>query len=226
MSKKQKSNKTMGQTLKLSSLQKDVLIGLMLGDGHLESQTFGRTYKLLVEQSGTKHKDYLMHLYEIFKPFVLREPCPRKNRTTLMFRTITHPVFRFYGKLFYRLVVRTEASKRKAIKIVPSNIHRFLNDRVLAYWYMDDGALKGQDRSGKRLHTEGFTKIEVDLLADTLNKMGIETTVNRQNRKGRDTTYLLNITAKGDRVLTKRIEPYIHSSMVYKLYPANVLFCG
>ena len=107
---------------------------------------------------------------------------------------------------------------KKCKKIIPNNIHKYLNNRVLAYWYMDDGARKGPNRSGKRFHTEGFSKEDVQKLAEALNRLGIETTINKQNCKASATTYyLLNITAKGDKILTERIKPYIHSSMVYKL---------
>jgi hypothetical protein len=200
--------------LKLNTLQRDIIIGLMLGDGHLETLTKGRTWRLLVEQSKKPHQDYLLHLYDVFKPFVLQEPKEKGNN--ILFKTITFSSFRFYGNLFYKSVdsLQSKCSKKK---IIPKNIHKYLNDRVLAYWYMDDGVKKGPNRSGKRLHTEGFTKDEVHKLCHALNYLGIETTVNKQTRAGFNTTYLLNITAKGDPVFTQRIKPYIHPSMVYKL---------
>jgi hypothetical protein len=203
------------KTLKLSPLQRDIIMGQMLGDGHLESLTKGRTWRLLVEQSKEKHGDYLMHLYEVFKPFVLKGPYQRGGN--LKFRTITFDSFRFYGKMFYRDASLPVQTGRKFIKIVPKNIFKHLNDRILAYWYMDDGARKGAGRSGKRLHTEGFTREDVERLCEALNRLGIATTINKQTRAGYNTTYLLNITAAGDKVLTERIRPYIHPSMLYKL---------
>jgi len=203
------------KTIKLTPLQRDIIMGLMLGDGHLESLTCGRTYRLLVEQSEHKHSDYFMHLYDVFKPFVLSPP--KKRRTNLFFRTITHVGFRFYGRMFYKTDHTNKLLGKKFLKFIPKNLKKHLNDRILAYWYMDDGAKKGFNRSGKRLHTEGFTKNEVYKLCQNLNDLGIETTVNKQTREGFRTTYLLNITAKGDKVLTERIRPYIIPSMLYKL---------
>ncbi len=207
--------------IKLTPLQRDVLMASMLGDGHLETLTDGRTWRFLVEQTTKNHKEYVMHLYEIFKPFVLQQPkeVERKIKEKVVgknikFRTITHQSLRFYGNLFYKKTGQPNAHKRK--KTIPKFIHKYLNDRILAYWYMDDGARKGPSRFGKRLHTEGFTKDEVYLLCSALNKMGIQTTVNKQNRNEK-TYYILNITAEGDRVLTKRIQPYIIPSMLYKL---------
>jgi limonene-1,2-epoxide hydrolase len=86
---------------------------------------------------------------------------------------------------------------------------------------MDDGARKGKNRSGKRFHTENFPLEEVQKLCKALNFLGIEATINRQNRKLKDNTektyYVLNITAKGDKVLTEKIRPYIIECMQYKL---------
>lgn len=199
------------KNLRLTPLQRDIIIGLMLGDGHLETLNNGRTYRLIVEQSEKLHADYLLHLYEVFKPFVLTPP--KQKNTNLYFRTLTHPCLRFYGKLFYK---ETNLPDRKSIKVIPKYIHKYLNDRILAFWYMDDGAKKGKKRSGKRLHTEGLTYEEVQRLCAALNLLGIKTTINKQNRKDK-TQYLLNITAEGDKILTERIKPYIHESMFYKL---------
>nr|ALO21474.1 putative LAGLIDADG homing endonuclease [Lobochlamys culleus] len=201
--------------LRLTDLQRDLILGLMLGDGHLETQNKGHTYRLLVEQSYPFHESYAMHLYDVLKPLVLTPPKKVKNDKAIFFRTLSHQSFRFYANLFYK----------DGKKSVPKFIHKYLNDRVLAYWYMDDGALKGKNpsgisRTGKRLHTEGFTKLDVERLCFALNFLGIETTINKQTKVVKDlvkTYYLLNITAKGEKVLTERIKPYVIESMQYKL---------
>ena len=53
----------------LSSIQKEVLVGVLLGDGHLEKR--GNSYRIKFQQSNF-HKDYIMHLYEIFKNLVTK----------------------------------------------------------------------------------------------------------------------------------------------------------
>jgi len=212
------------QSLKLDDFQRQVLIGLLLGDGYLESLTQGRTYKFGFEQtkSTKNHEEYLLHVYEVFKSFCISEPKTikkvKKGRLTfgLRFRTLTTPVFDFYAALFYK----------GKIKQVPKNIHEFLTPVSLAYWYMDDGALKDQDRLGKRLHTEGFSYEDVKLLCEALNQMGIKTTVQKQNRTlesgEKRTYYILYITAEGDKVFTRLIEPYVIPAMQYKLKPTQL----
>jgi len=52
--------------MKLTKTQKQILFGVILGDVHLETQNKGKTYRVKFAQS-EKHKEYLFHLYEIFK---------------------------------------------------------------------------------------------------------------------------------------------------------------
>ena len=51
--------------LKLNAVQKNVLVGILLGDATLETQNKGRTYRLKIEHS-LAQKTYVEHLYEIF----------------------------------------------------------------------------------------------------------------------------------------------------------------
>lgn len=216
--------------LKLTQEQREALLGILLGDGHLETQNGGRTYRLVIEQ--TRHSEpYIQHLYELFQPWVLTPPKLTKRNTGdhLFFRTISHSAFRFYGKLFY--------SNIGGEKVIPKHLHKYFSDRALAYWYMDDGARKGRNRSGKRIHTEGFEESHVRQLCKALNVYGVETTVQRQKKRQKkkkwsaDRTdsnpipreseiswhYILYITAQGDRVFTEKVKPYIIPFFEYKL---------
>lgn len=49
------------KTLKLTKEQRSILIGVLLGDAHLETQDQGQTYRLKFAQS-VAHKPYLDHL--------------------------------------------------------------------------------------------------------------------------------------------------------------------
>ena len=74
-----KALKQLKQNLKLTLLQKQVLVGILLGDAHLSTSDKGQTYRLHVYQS-EKHEAYIFHLYEIFKEWVLTPPT-KQNRT-------------------------------------------------------------------------------------------------------------------------------------------------
>lgn len=226
------SSKDPRKKLKLTNFQKKVLIGILLGDAHLQIAKNG-TCRLYIEQSVKDHQDYANHLYDVFKEFCLSPPVLKERKRKkgtgqhVFIRTMFHPSFRFYGKLFYKKVTvgamhpdaglpldaNVQHTKVQHIKVIPKNIHRFLNPVSLAYWYMDDGALKGKNRYGKRLHTEGFANEEVEKLCNAMRNFGIQTNVNRQYNKR-----LLYITQPADPLFTEMIYPYVVPSMRYKLF--------
>lgn len=204
---------------KLTIQQREILVGKLLGDAHLETQTNGRTYRLLIEHT-SKKKEYVDHLYEIYKPIVSTPPKEadhyftvnevERHSESLRLKTLVHPGFRFYAQLFYK----------DGVKRIPKNIHKLLTPQVLAYWYMDDGSLKGPHRSGKTLNTQGFTFNDVEILSEALKKCGIENTIQNKNIKIEEKvgdevkSYTKNykviyLTAKGDKVFTELIRPYV-----------------
>jgi hypothetical protein len=213
---------------KLEQKQREILIGKLLGDAHLEDLSGKKSYRLLIEHS-VKQKEYVDHLYEIFKPIVSTPPREAIHKYTLtcgsereskniVFKTVTHPGLRFYGQLFYK----------DKVKCIPKNIHKLLTPRVLAYWYMDDGSRKGKDRSGKVLHTEGFSFDDIKILSDALTKHNIENTIQNQNRKYKKKTQegeeiieknykIIYLTAAGDKIFTELIKPYVLDCFKYKL---------
>lgn len=192
------------ETLKLSGRQRNVLVGLLLGDGHLETQNNGRTYRLKVEQSFLK-KDYVDWIYDIFQDFVLHSP--RENFTTtkknLCFSTVSHGAFRFYAHQFY------EGKKKK----VPKKIHTLLTPEGLAVWFMDDGSVKSKECRGRIFNTQGFEKEDVLLLMSVLRKkFGIDASLRKQ-KEG----FQIYIPAGSHLCFKRIIEKYILPSMLYKV---------
>jgi len=49
--------------LRLNKKQKDIIVGLLLGDGHLETQNSGKTFRLKIEHS-INQKEYVDMLYK------------------------------------------------------------------------------------------------------------------------------------------------------------------
>lgn len=193
------------KTLRLSRRQREVLIGLLLGDGHLETQNNGRTYRLKVEQS-VKKRAYVRWLYKLFQEFTLQEPREVKNATkhNLCFSTVSHGAFRFYAHLFYG---------KDSKKSISKQICKFLTDEGLAVWFMDDGSIKSKGCLGRILNTQGFQKEESILLIGALKeKFGIESRL-RFQKDG----YQIYILAESYKMLIERIGKYVIPSMRYKL---------
>lgn len=149
---------------KISLEQHQVLVGILLGDANLQTESQGRTYRLRVTQSEEK-KEYLFALYNIFKPFVTTPPRldsfldgrTTKTSKRWVFSTTQQRCFRFYGQQFYK----------SGKKQVPRKIAKWLTPRGLAYWYMDDEKWNGRSQA-VRICTDGFSSHEVRRLADVL----------------------------------------------------------
>src|SRR3989344_4671341 len=67
-------------SLKLTEKQRDIVVGLLLGDGHLETQNSGRTYRLKVEH-GALQRDYVEWLFGELHEWIPRaEPYMKLRR--------------------------------------------------------------------------------------------------------------------------------------------------
>ena len=167
------------RTLHLIPRQREILIGKLLGDGHLETQNNGRTFRLKIEHAITQ-RPYVDWLASEFSGW-LRTP-PRVWTRTVNgkayrkygFQTVSHPAFRFYAQQFYRL----------GRKVVPSQIHRWLTPLVFTVWYMDDGSVKSLQTNGRILNTQGFMKDDVERLVTTLNQRYTVSAISRKQPEG------------------------------------------
>nr|ALA63886.1 putative LAGLIDADG homing endonuclease [Lithotrichon pulchrum] len=208
------------QNLALTEQQKEVIIGKLLGDASIRTSQCNFCVKF--EQKYTQI-DYIIHLYEIFEPYVGTGPKMRVIQNTFhrdygvscWFRTYSHIDFKYYENRFYQ----TDA-KGKRRKVVPQNIHQMLTPRALAYWFMDDGsyiftsASKGQ-KSGLCccLNTQGFTYSEQKVLIKAL-KQTFDLDVNRVKDRN---YYRLVIQTQSENAFKQLIEPFILPSLQYKL---------
>ena len=196
---------------KLSKLQREVLIGILLGDASLKPNTHKTKYSLKILQSD-QHKEYVFHLYEIFKDFTNTPPrkyvftdkrFPNKIYTRWYFSTTSQAFFRFYAHQFY------DSNK----KIVPKRIYKWLTPRAIAYWYMDDGAQKWKTKSlGVRFCTNNFSLTEVKLLISVLQEK-YELKCSTQKKKH---NFRIYISSESHSILTNLIFRFFIPSMIYK----------
>lgn len=196
------------QTLRLTPQQREVLVGILLGDAHLETRNHGRTYRLKIEQSAA-HRVYVEHLYRLFEDWVLTPPQPRQRVSqghagvNYWFQTVSHSAFRFYAHQFYR----------EGRKCVPRLIHRWLTPRGLAYWFMDNGSLEWKDSRAVLLNTQGFEHGDVERLRQALaQKFELEVTLRRQQEG-----YQIMIPGRSLERFVELIAPFLLPEMAYKL---------
>src|SRR3989338_19163 len=166
------SIRTMRSALTLSALQREVLVGSLLGDGCLAANSWKKHYRLKMEQCEVQRR-YLFWKYALFKNFTLSPPYNRRETESWSFRTISHPQFTEYHELFYP----------NGKKVLPASIGRILTAPIsIAVWYMDDGMLNSR-RDSMLLNTQSFSYKENEVLRKCLkHTFGIEATIVR-NRK-------------------------------------------
>jgi hypothetical protein len=202
------------KTLKLTKIQREVLIGLLLGDGSMQN---GRTYRLMHVQGGRKKDVYTNHLFQIFGPWILTPPKLSPFRSgggnykrgeSWRLSILSHGNLRFYGKLFYK-----DGDKK-----LPKRIGKFLTARGLAYWYMDDGSIKSKQSKGVLFNTQSFTLNEVKLLCTVLlSKFGIQASPRRtpsEEKKG--AAWQIYISGKSFITFSQLISPYLLPKLAYK----------
>lgn len=197
------------ETLSLTSEQKQILVGSLLGDAHLESRYKLGCATLRIEHS-YKQRGYVDWLHNEFKEWV--RTCPRKKRQWSWgkqqdkygFITYGHRILGKFRKLFYR----------NGRKIIPGNIESYLTPLGLAVWFMDDGSIKSKRHKGMFLNTQAFKKSEVEKLQKVLRKKFAIQTVNRKDKNGWQIYILGKENAEN---FMKLIRPYIIPSMQYKI---------
>jgi hypothetical protein len=198
--------------LKLLPRQREVLVGTLLGDGHLETKDRGKTYRLKIEHT-SKQEQYVDWLYREFREWVRTSPKKRERYVQLRtvsgiyerigFNTISSGSFRFYAQQFYQ----------EREKVVPKLIHRWLTPLALAVWYMDDGSIKSKAHRTVLMNTHSFDKASLLRLQKALqDRYGIKTKLRKQ-REGMQ-IYFLSETID---TFLRMIEPHIIPSMRYKL---------
>lgn len=198
---------------KLSTQQQEILVGLLLGDGHLESRNGGRTYRLKVEHSNAQ-LDYTMWLFQVFKNLCTQTEVYRRERSdgriSVGFTTQSLGCFRFYGQQFY-------VDKKKRI---PPLVHKLLSPQTVAIWFMDDGSRKSSKHITYNIHTLGYTKSDLEMMKEKLLlTLGIQVSLHKQ----RNDTWRLYIGTSSAGRFTDMVMPYVeqfpsmHKKLVNKM---------
>jgi len=200
--------------IKLSNIQKEAAIGLLLGDASLQSQNEGKTYRIKFEW-GDKNKAYALHVFTLFDQWVLSQP-HKKSRISPKgnivinwgFQTFSHEAFNFLADLFL---------KQKHKGISENLILDHLTPRGLAYWYMDDGGKLDYNKNTKNksvvLNTHSFTTFEVETMSEQLSsKFNLICEV-RSNKDKK----IIVIKDLSYQAFYNLINPYLIKEMRYKL---------
>ncbi|MFA6974790.1 MAG: hypothetical protein WC237_02430 [Candidatus Paceibacterota bacterium] len=194
----------------LSQIQKDIIVGTLLGDGSLEYDKF-KASRLQIKQADRK-KEYVIWLYENLANLVRTLPKQRPDTLQWYFSTRSLRLLEEFRKIFYE-------NRRK---IVPHSIKNILNSPIsLAVWFMDDGTLDYREKShySFSISADDFTVEETKLLQEALKEnFGINSTIQTPSSRGKRYTKLY-IGKNGRERFLEIVRPYILSCFMYKLPP-------
>jgi len=207
-----KETERLKSSIKLNERQRSIIVGTLLGDGHLEITSKGRTYRLKITHS-IKQREYIEWLYDKLKNLV-RTPPQRKlkkgiNKTyeEYWFNTYSFGSLRFYAQQFY--------VGRK--KVIPKMIGKLLDPLAIAVWFMDDGSYKSNRHRTYIIHTLSFEKKDLEFMTEVLEKkFEVKTKLHKQHYKNSVKWRLYILSESADK-FKNLIEPYILPSLKYKL---------
>lgn len=193
----------------ITKRQSQILIGTLLGDGHLEKNGNGARLKF---GHGLPQRDYIMWKYEELKnlatskPRFVQEFYAKANKQTKAFHfsTFSSVELMKWRGVFY---------KKDGTKITPRNIGDLLKSPLsLAVWYMDDG-YKRNDCNALRISTDAFSLAEHKLLIDCLYRnFSIKSVIHK--KAGAYNIYIPQASAQS---FCDLVRPHIIDSLLYKV---------
>jgi len=196
--------------MKLSKEQKNILVGIILGDGYVQA-TGKRNARLRLEH-GADQKDYLIWKMSQFpvlfqgKPIYMERLHPLSGKTYAYWRMQSNstPELGKWRKVFYL------DGKKKIPESLPSILN---HPQGLAVWYMDDGYYDPRDH-GSFLYLGRVTRHEAELATETIkSNFAISPRVYDKKAKG----FALYFPVAETKKLHGLIEKYIVPSLRYKL---------
>lgn len=203
-----------------NDIQKQLLIGSVLGDGCLRIPKHGKNASFS-ERHCEKQREYLEWKKELLMPFVPRKLDIEKGgnhvisgikcvtQDSYRFQTIAHPYLTALWKFFYR---------GNGNKILPEEIKNFITEFVIAVWICDDGCLSwGKRDYNLDLHTENFSYKDNIIISKCLSKFfnGRIKIYHRKYKSG--LKYYISLRGKEEiHDLCKRLIKLVPDSMQYK----------
>ena len=191
-----------------------IIIGSLLGDGHLEKRKQGVGTRIKFSQSSA-NVEYLMWFYQYLssrgycskKKPLLKKRIREGGQVFYHYRinSYTFTSFNWIRNIFYK-----ENGGLK--KVIPVEIKEYLTPFALAIWFMDDGSKLGK---GAKIATNGYELSELKSIIIILkDKYNLEATYHKGAINKGHTIY---IPSKSMKLFSSIVKPYILPSMLYKI---------
>lgn len=196
------------QTILEDNQLTQLILGSILGDGHLCKIIGAAKNSRLQLYHGIKQKEYIQYKIDLLKNYNLNGKLSYINskdtRVKAGFsesygsKSVSHPIFSYYRTNFYI----------DNVKVLNKEILKKLDAFGLAIWFMDDSS---KATSGYQIQTCSFSKEEIVFLMELLKQnFNIDATYQQHDN-------ILYIKANSVETFNNLVEPYVIPSMKYKL---------
>lgn len=196
----------------LNSIQKNLIVGSLIGDGCVSKHHEGINSCRFVEQHSIKQLQYLEWKKNILQNFVSNDIRIVHNSTNksygnklgCIFETVLHKDFAPFYEMFYD-------NKIKKIPLLQ------LSPLGLAVWYFDDGSVSKINQRGNfysvQLHTEGLDDQSIENLRTILEQQFSINSGITQTRGYK----LISLGHRDTNKLMEIVKPYVIPCMAYKI---------
>lgn len=196
----------------INSIQKQLIVGTLLGDGCLTKHSKNGNFCLSISQC-EKQAQFFHWKIAMMDPFIngwYRSVDKRRNSVMLQTKTITHQDLNMFGNMFY---------DHNRIKHVPDNLDIYLTPLALAIWIMDDGHLNAG--VNMRICSLSFSKEENEKLQSYLKRCFDLNSKVMEVKKYSKSYYQLTLNKENTQKLSDIIRPHVVDCMKYKLMPES-----
>lgn len=184
----------------LSEVQKAIIVGSLLGDGHLARSTGGANYSLRINQS-VEHLGYLRWLFTALSPF--SRNLHVGERLAQMYVS-THPWLTELRAMFYLDGQKCVTREALALSSWPA--------MTAAIFYMDDGSYNQRVKYAV-FCTHGFDLASQEILSEWFrDALGVTCSLRRHYDQ-----HFLALTVAETRKFFRQMDPLLVPSMRYKL---------
>lgn len=208
----------------ITELQLNAVMGSVLGDAYIQGVASGR--RSIRWNHSIKQQEYVNHKYAVLRELATRPPFVRENPGYGDFWSLlTLKTTETFGCLF-SMTHPVETGIKRVTKEYLSNITHPI---ALAWWFMDDGS-RSTNSNTAVIHTNGFLKEDVELLASWLKeRWGVNAAVMKvtHSSTGKE-AYVVYLHSDAFVKLMSLVSPYVPQCMEYKtkVILAKCSVCG
>lgn len=182
-------------SLKLSMVQREILVGLLLAGLRIESDEERKNHAVhfVFSEKLDTHTILKRHIYDQYHEWLASsfKAIDGSDDIPCQFFTVSHSYFGFYADQFWP----------KGQAVIPKLIHRWLSPRVLAYWYMFGGY---RTSSGDILLKVKGSKEGAERIVKALKAKSLDCKVKMKGR-----VLWLGFLGSNSTWLWETIEPYV-----------------